>query len=776
MHFRKLGLTFISIAIVVACLFPGSIFRSKVLFPADLLFYYEPWHSEFTCPTSQPSNWILFDEVLEFYPWREQIKTSLLSGTIPLWDPTAFCGYPFCGLYQNALLYLPDRLMDPLPFPIFVLARALFHILIAGLGTALYLSLFNFSRFACALSGLSFGCSGFMVVWLGHPHIKSAAWLPWILLSIETIFRSTKKGLLLLIVSACMTVTAGHIETTLHVATIAMLYLGLRFLQNLSRPALKVLIASLVAAAVVLFLSAGMSFPFAEYLVRSVAYNVRADGVVVQPYLDPILAVTHVLPKLFGSNAENNYWYPEFNSAETGGGFIGVIPLILALAAITTRPPKKWTWFWATHGIIMLFCAGVVYKIPIIYQLAEKIPGYKMSYNFRLVLPLIFSMTVLAGYALDRIIQKDPSLIKRSIYVAAVVIATILLAPVWRGFVTSPSLVRNSLAPVLASALIPVLFFLGAIVLFNRNLIQSVLFSLMIIVITGAELVHFGAGYNPEFSPELLQVKPVSGNLLTCNNSPCRVLPLSYSYPPHIGYFYGLNDIRGNDALTPLVVEDTVALGDPSIKAPEKLPALRMMWVNESFSRIWDMLNIKYLMFPQAISPGTDHRAFRGTFGSMNLFENINAMPRAYLTSQWVFEPDSQAVLNIMKSKFFNPKISSIISGPDTQKSTTVMPSGTCNFQTYSPHEIVIQTDLPALQLLVLSDTFYPGWNAWVDGKPQPVLQVNNMLRGVLITAGQHAVEFFYRPVSCLLGFFLTCVGCMILFLITTVRIGRTAL
>ncbi|MBE9471546.1 MAG: YfhO family protein [Chloroflexi bacterium] len=53
---------------------------------------------------------------------------------------------------------------------------------------------------------------------------------------------------------------------------------------------------------------------------------------------------------------------------------------------------------------------------------------------------------------------------------------------------------------------------------------------------------------------------------------------------------------------------------------------------------------------------------------------------------------------------------------------------------------------------LVLTDTWYPGWQATVDGKPAEVLQANYAFRAVYLAAGEHTVEMVYHPTSVLVG------------------------
>jgi uncharacterized membrane protein YfhO len=50
--------------------------------------------------------------------------------------------------------------------------------------------------------------------------------------------------------------------------------------------------------------------------------------------------------------------------------------------------------------------------------------------------------------------------------------------------------------------------------------------------------------------------------------------------------------------------------------------------------------------------------------------------------------------------------------------------------------------------LIVLTDTFYPGWDCWVDGRAARIHRVNGVFRGVFVDGGRHEITMRFRPPS----------------------------
>src|SRR5205814_7843430 len=68
----------------------------------------------------------------------------------------------------------------------------------------------------------------------------------------------------------------------------------------------------------------------------------------------------------------------------------------------------------------------------------------------------------------------------------------------------------------------------------------------------------------------------------------------------------------------------------------------------------------------------------------------------------------------------------------------------------YSPEQVVLTADGPGQ--LVLTDAFYPGWTATIDGAPATIERADIMFRGLSLSRGQHQIEFHYRPRSVWVG------------------------
>jgi hypothetical protein len=126
------------------------------------------------------------------------------------------------------------------------------------------------------------------------------------------------------------------------------------------------------------------------------------------------------------------------------------------------------------------------------------------------------------------------------------------------------------------------------------------------------------------------------------------------------------------------------------------------------------------------------------------LFEFTGALPRAKLYSNWQVSTNDTANLKTLADANFDPAKTVLISTPqkDLPDMATNENSGTVEFKSYKPADIVFDTKSDAPSVLLLNDKFDPSWRVTVDGKPAGLLRCNFIMRGVYLMPGAHTVEF----------------------------------
>jgi hypothetical protein len=141
----------------------------------------------------------------------------------------------------------------------------------------------------------------------------------------------------------------------------------------------------------------------------------------------------------------------------------------------------------------------------------------------------------------------------------------------------------------------------------------------------------------------------------------------------------------------------------------------------------------------------------------VRIYEVPSVLPRAALYRAIEVLPDGE-VLRRLKEATFNPLVAAIVSqeslsAPDQNalRSLSNGASGHAAPATISRYDsqrvsVEAETDVPAL--LVLNDANYPGWKAYVNGEPAPMVTANYLFRGVFVPAGRSTVEFRYQPAS----------------------------
>ena len=125
------------------------------------------------------------------------------------------------------------------------------------------------------------------------------------------------------------------------------------------------------------------------------------------------------------------------------------------------------------------------------------------------------------------------------------------------------------------------------------------------------------------------------------------------------------------------------------------------------------------------------------------LFEFTGALPRTKLYSHWQVSTNDAATLKLLADKNFDPQQTVLVSTPlPTAADSTNENSGTVNFKSYKPADIVFDAKSGMASVLLLNDKYDANWHVSVDGKPAELLRCNFIMRGVYLPPGSHTVEF----------------------------------
>ena len=127
------------------------------------------------------------------------------------------------------------------------------------------------------------------------------------------------------------------------------------------------------------------------------------------------------------------------------------------------------------------------------------------------------------------------------------------------------------------------------------------------------------------------------------------------------------------------------------------------------------------------------------------LLRNPQAAPRAFVVHDLVPAPDPLELMQRMSDPAFDPLRSSFVEGLDAPRPSE-RGGQPARIVIDEPNRVEIEAELAEDGMLVLVDSWFPGWQATVDGEGLEILPVNHLFRGVRLPAGRHRVIFRYRP------------------------------
>ncbi|MFN8458347.1 MAG: YfhO family protein [Anaerolineae bacterium] len=732
----------------------------------------------------------------QYFPLRAFVAQQWVRGEIPLWNPYLFGGQPALADIQSGALYPPHILeslilgWSGLGFPLWALElQVISHFSIAAVGMYLFVRHLGQSngatnrqaRFGGVIASLVFTYSGYLT---GFPVqqltiLEVIAWLPWVMWALSesanqrmgewipstfNVQRLLSRPLRILrspapfwgAITFALAILAGHPQTVLYIFYFSLayfLYSWFRFYtaRDDVRPkwsvlylipdVLRFLSPWLIIVLLGVALAAAQLLPTLEFIGRSLRADLSYQAVSAGLPLNEFVSI--VYPGFLGGSPE----------------YVGIVTLVFVVFALGVRPKSilnnrsKDIFFWAGAGLISLILAfgDNTFLYPLFYLL---MPGFEaVRQQERVYLIYSFSVAVLGGYGavvvispLAKVARRAYSRIEHRLHQMTVLAMGLMAFFIYgSGVSTARGDKVNLFYGVLWQHVFGLIILGGVLVLLRvrtrRWLRRSWGMGLLALWLTfnlftinwrfNLEKPTNPAPFTPTGVTQFLQTnllstttsklpavlgRIVSGGLLPGGNSAASV--------------YNLQDLTGNTPLQLASVDIFL----------QQMPA----W------RAWQLLNVQYVVDQRNIADAGLTLVYEE--GEKKVFRMGDPFDRAWFVGQTEVIPDQSQALARLAADDFDLRRSAVVSQPIPSPLEADTSTAALEIMAWGPNSLTIHTQTAGQHLLVLSQIYYPGWQAALDGQPVEVWQVNTILQGILIPPGGHTLELKFSPPAFWLG------------------------
>ena len=685
----------LAVLVLLPMLFTGrALLTGRVYAPIDLPFSYEPLASQAAAlGVVTPHDIALSDLHCQMIPWQKAVRYALARGEWPLWNPFILCGDILAAAAQPAV-YDPFNLLALiLPIPQALTFGASITFFLAGFFTWAFAREIGRSEIASLIAAAAFMFCGMMAFFVAWPLGRSWAFLPLILFGVRRVVQKAKAGVLL--AAFVLLIVAGHPESVLHVVAVGVVY-GLFELFGKFR--WRTIAYAAAAGIIALALTAIYLLPFHEASTQTLEHDIRRALYAPATYehLAPPETRAHRIGRTFLPFFDGQPWRGTTNPRwDPLSARAGSLVLALALAALVTAPRRSETWFFFGLGLV---CLGATFGTWPFAHLLHELPLFDIAINERLAFAAAFAMAMLAAIAVDTL--------RRS--TALVLLATATALAIAAYVTNVRTLMLAELLPIMVVAIWtaaakPPLSKAAAL------LPQSILILILL------QRAYVDGSIYPSL-PEKIFYPPLHGI-----PKEGRIVGVGHTLVPNAAAMYELEDVRGYEAMTFKRLTDTYALWS-------KFQVAWFNIVDDASKPFLSFLNVRYVL------DGT------------RVTENTAALPRAFVPRRIRYERDGKNVIESMK------------------QATDFSDVAWIETAAYEPHDAPngpgsvaihrdgfawdLDADMQGAGWIVMSETAWKGWRAYIDGRRVGTQFANHAFLGIHVPPGRHRVRLVYLPES----------------------------
>ena len=735
---KKLKLDFSLIFPFFIIFFVITLFFQKLFFPGLKMF---------VCPDFGSGDVWYYN-----YPVKSFAANLLRQGKLPLWVKDLGGGFPLFAEGQTGLFFLPNLLFLLLDIPLAFNLQYVLSFLIAALGLFFYLRNFRFSVMISLFAGLTLSFSGYFVTQISHLNLlQSASLIPWILLLTEKLWTNKNlKTALILSLLLSQQFFAGYIQISFITVFIIMIYHGINIIElrqsQEKKQCLKTAIYPTLLLTITLVLTGALSaiqiLPSTELLNLSVRKGGFSSTYATSFSFPFRHFLTFLNPFFLGNPKEGTYpGYSDGTFFWENTAYIGIIPLILVLFSLFNLQRKK---------IVKIFF--VILLISGLLMLGKFSPLY-----------LIYSLPPFNFF-------RVPSRFLLAFLVSGVILAAIGLEQ--SAILLTKRLKKKKLAEI-------IIYCLSIFSIYH-------LFSVWHTYHLAEPSTQWLKA--PETAQFLsLQAKP--GKIISTNEyNLCANYYLENGWRDKNDYLYFRNTLLPNISLLWNLSHFDIYVGNIQTKRFIYYNSLAAQEIklDENKSLLNDQLkllslaNVRYVISSvniinsESLELIFETHENRENLPSFKIYENKNVLPRARMVYGHRKVETVEEMQRTLLSKDFDPAREAILEKgiTRTREHENTRTKNQVEWVKDEDQEIEIEVETKSDGFLVLADSYYPGWKAFVNGKETEILAANLNQRAIQIEQGSHQVKFIYQPESFKTGAIISGITFIIIIIIIVFQLG----
>jgi membrane protein YfhO len=703
------------------CLTGRALVTGRVYAPIDVAYHFDPLASMASrVGVEQIANPLPSDVTVQFLPWNAALRSSIAQGRWPLWNPFELSGNVLAAAAQSAPFHPVTLLGLLIPAPDALGFMAAMTYFLAALGMFLFLRNLELRQLPSLFGAAGWALSTYVVAFTHTAHGNAIALLPLVMLGARCVaLRPGIRATALLACALILITLCGHPETSLHVVALAVAYVIFCARTRLSRVAISGLVAGIVALLLTAFFVAPMidAIPQTrEFLHRkSGAERGSASWGVVAHVLR-----SNIIPFSEGSPGEEEPQHErDLQHHSMGTAYAGAMLFAPALFALL-RARTREKWFFG--GVLVFgFLAGA--EAPIVNAILDRLPVFSLAINARMISFAAFAICVLAAIGLNESLTER----RRLAFVFLIVGLTIAT-------LTTLMAIHSTLTPdfVRANAIrevAPLLLAFASLLAFrtNRDAAAALLGLLLL-----QRVIEIG-GFIPAVDRRGF-FPPIAGfDQLPRNGDPYRIVGQGPLFAPNIAAHYGLEDVRGYQAMTFARLAETFPLW--SIPQP--------VWSNRVDDLTAPMLSMMNVRFALALPESPIPPAWRlvGRYPGYQLLENSRALPRAFVP-RVVHAGMNDVIRDMRACSDFGAEAWIEMPG-----ATMDVANGTGSVRVRADgSRLLLHASMQSPGWVVVSETAWSGWRASTGGNPIKLHFADRAFLGMFIPAGEHDIVLSYRP------------------------------